>query len=140
MATAKTKTAKTKTTKAMPKWKPAPEALVLTFEKALQSVPEAQPRKVFGYPAAFVNGQMLAGLHQEHMILRLSTDGRTQFQEREGGKIFEPMPGRPMREYVVVPTPLLKSEKQLTTWLGNALAYAKSLPPKVAKPKSKKKG
>src|ERR1041384_4775378 len=74
MATAKTKTAKTKTTKAMPKWKPAPEALVLTFEKALQSVPEAQPRKVFGYPAAFVNGQMLAGLHQEHMILRLSTD------------------------------------------------------------------
>jgi hypothetical protein len=40
------------------KWQPAPHSLVQIFEAAVQSVPEAQVRKMFGYPACFVNGNM----------------------------------------------------------------------------------
>ena len=124
--------------KAMPKWQPAPAELVSVFQLAMQSVPEAQARKVFGYPAAFVNGQMFAGLHRDSLILRLAEADRAQFLKRKGARVFEPMPGRPMREYVVAPPSVLKSKAQLNTWLGRALAYAKTLPPKAPKPKAKK--
>jgi TfoX/Sxy family transcriptional regulator of competence genes len=121
--------------KAMPKWTPAPEKLVRIFEKAMESVPEAQLRKTFGYPSATFNGNMFTGLHGDRMILRLSAEDRAEL-ERLGAKTFEPMPGRPMREYLVVPENVLKSEAQLNAWLEKALAYGKSLPPKA---KSKRK-
>ena len=119
--------------KSAPKWRPAPEALKQVFEKAIQSFPEAEPRKVFGYPAAVVNGHMFAGLHQEDMILRLGEADRAQLLKRPGARLFEPMPGRPMREYVVVPPPVLNSSAQLNTWIGKALSYTRSLPPKAPK-------
>jgi TfoX/Sxy family transcriptional regulator of competence genes len=124
--------------KAMPKWRPAPDKLIRTFENAMQSVPEAQVRKTFGYPSAIFNGHMFAGLHQESFILRLSAGDRADLQQRQGAKTFEPMPGRPMQEYVIVPESILKSEKQLIAWLGKALAYAKSLPPKTPKSRGKR--
>jgi TfoX/Sxy family transcriptional regulator of competence genes len=117
----------------MPKWRPAPDELKQVFEKAIQSFPEAEPRKVFGYPAAVINGHMFAGLHQEDMILRLGEVDRAQLLKRPGAKLFEPMPGRPMREYVVVPPAILKSAPQLNNWLEKALTYTRSLPPKAPK-------
>jgi TfoX/Sxy family transcriptional regulator of competence genes len=123
--------------KAMPKWRPAPEALIRIFERAIMSAPEAQVRKTFGYPSATVNGNMFTGLHQDRFILRLSPEDRAALELR-GAKTFEPMPGRPMREYVVVPESILKSDDQLNAWLQKALEYCKSLPPKSAKTKAKR--
>jgi TfoX/Sxy family transcriptional regulator of competence genes len=117
--------------KAMPKFTRAPEELVRAFENAIKDFPMAEQRKLFGYPAAFVNGQMFTGLHQDNMILRLSEADRAKFMAEYRTKLFEPMPGRPMKEYVLVPKTMLKSSTQLNAWIGRALAYAKGLPPKV---------
>jgi len=119
--------------KAAPRWRPAPDELKSVFEKALQAFPEAEPRKVFGYPAAVINGHMFAGLHQDAMILRLAEADRAKLLKRSGARTFKPMPGRPMREYVVAPPAIVNSEKQLNDWLGKALAYTRSLPPKAPK-------
>ena len=121
-----------KKSKPMPKWRPSPLELVKFFEKALKPFSEIQTRKMFGYPVAFVKGHMFAGLHQDNMILRLSGDDRTGFLQQDGAKIFEPMPGRLMREYVVVPASMLRSAKPLDVWLKKAWTYARSLPPKAA--------
>lgn len=121
--------------KMMPKWRPAPASLIEAFNKAIMLFPEAEVRKTFGYPSSFAQGNMFAGLHQESMVLRLSDEDRAKFLELRGARQFEPMPGRPMRQYVVVPEAVLHSEGQLKTWLERALAYAKSLPPKVRKAK-----
>ena len=123
-----------------PGFDPAPEELKSTFEKAMLSVPLAEKRKMFGYPCAFTNGQMFAGLHQENMILRLSAEDRLRFLELEDAKVFEPMPGRPMREYVVIPESILIKESELDAWLVKAFEYASSLPPKAPKAKKPKKG
>ncbi len=82
---------------AMPNFIPAPKELVERFEKALQSFPEATPRKMFGYPAAFVDGQLFAEFFGDSMMIRLSADDRALFAQK-GVKRFEPMPGRVMRE------------------------------------------
>ena len=115
----------------MPKWTKAPEELVARFATLVAGVPGVQARKMFGYPAAFVNGYLFAGIFQEALFLRLSPDDHTRFMTLAGAKPFEPMPGRAMRGYVVVPPSILTSSTRMHDWLDKAFAHAKSLPPKA---------
>ncbi len=121
----------------MPRFTKAPPDLVALFEQVVAGLPPVEIRKMFGYPAAFVNGQMFASLFQDHFILRLPEGERAAFIHAHGAHVFEPMPGRPMREYVEVPPALLKTGQALDGWLAKGLAYAQSLPPKAAKPRRK---
>ena len=91
---------------------------------------------MFGYPAAFVGGNMFTGVHEDRMILRLGEEDRTLLLREKGAQIFEPMPGRPMREYVVVPEAVLGSPPKLREWLRRAEAYARTLPAKSSKQKA----
>lgn len=121
------------------KWRPSPETLVQLFGRVVDPIVGVERRKMFGYPCAFVNGQMFAGLHQERMVLRLPVDKRGEFLKLEGAEIFEPMPGRVMKEYVVVPQALLDEPDRLTEWLIASFHFAQSLEPKAPrKPRGKK--
>jgi TfoX/Sxy family transcriptional regulator of competence genes len=122
--------AKTSKSRAMPKFTRAPDSLVQAFGRAMQDFPMAEQRKMFGYPAAFVNGQMFAGLFGDRMMLRLSESDRAKFMAKFETGLFEPMPGRPMKEYVLVPSAVLQAPAALRIWLNRALDYARSLPPK----------
>jgi TfoX/Sxy family transcriptional regulator of competence genes len=124
---------KAKTKRPMPKFTKAPQDLVDRFVEAIETVPDVQQRKMFGYPAAFTNAQMFACLFGDAMILRLSEPNRAALHA-EGWRAFEPMPGRPMREYMAVPALILGSRVLLTLWVQKAHAYAASLSPKP-KPK-----
>ena len=121
----------------MPSFSKAPPELVALFEQVVAGLPMAETRRMFGYPAAFANGQMFVSLFGDNMILRLPEPERIAFIQKQHTQLFEPMPGRPMKEYVVVPPALLKAGRPLDEWLGKAAAYAQSLPPKPAKAKRK---
>ena len=108
------------------------------FGEMIRPLPGAETRKMFGYPAAFYNGQMFAGLFQESMFLRLGSDDRAAFLALPGSHVFAPMAGRPMREYVVVPEAMLAAPADLAPWLDRALAYAAALPPKPEKARTSK--
>jgi TfoX/Sxy family transcriptional regulator of competence genes len=117
------------------KWQKAPEELVSFFLEAMKFLPGAEPRKMFGYPCAFVNGQMFTGLFADTLFLRLSETDRAAFRALEGARPFEPMPGRPMREYSVAPAAMLQNLPELDAWLAKSFNYAKSLPGKAPKKK-----
>ncbi len=119
--------------KATPKWGAAPPALKQRFAEIMADLPLAERRQMFGCPCAFVGGQMFAGLFQEDMFLRLSEADRAEFMKLEGARPFEPMQGRRMREYVVVPPAFVHSAEQLGPWLERAFQYAAALPPKEKK-------
>lgn len=121
----------------MPQFSKSSPELVALFEQVVAGLPPVETRKMFGYPAAFINGQMFASLFGDHFILRLSEAERAAFIQEHSARLFEPMPGRPMREYVEVPPALLRTGRQFDSWLAKGLAYAQSLPPKAAKPKRK---
>jgi hypothetical protein len=57
----------------------------------------------------------------------------------EGAATFEPMAGRPMKEYVTVPASLLAAPEALEPWVAAALVHGASLPPKAAKTKTRAK-
>jgi len=67
------------------------------------------------------------------MVLRLPEEQRAEFLRLKGAEPFEPMPGRVMREYVVVPKGLLNAPEQLRTWVEKSLTYVSSLPAKTKK-------
>jgi TfoX/Sxy family transcriptional regulator of competence genes len=120
-------------------WRKSPQQLIDTFEAVAPS-PPATLRKMFGYPAAFVNGNMFMGLFQEHMILRLAEADRTELLKVKEAKIFEPMPGRAMHEYVVVPAALVANHEELRRWVAKSLRHGESLKPKEARSSKPKSG
>jgi len=122
----------------MPKFKPAPEAVIALFHTATAGLPGVESRKMFGYPCAFVNGQMLTGVYQDRIMLRLSDRDRAQFLKMPGARPFEPMPGRPMREYVELPPNIMNSPAEFKRWLRRGLEYVRTLPPKAKKPQTAK--
>ena len=122
----------------MMKWKKAPEALVKLFDGVFPDDARAERRQMFGYPAGFVNGNMFAGLHEERFVVRLGDADRARLLAVDGATTFEPMKGRPMREYVVLPRSILDDAAELSRWLGRALAHGAALPPKAKKGAAKK--
>lgn len=95
----------------------------------------ATKRKMFGCPCAFVNGNMFAGLFQDEMFLRLNDEDRAAIRKQYDTSLFEPIPGRPMRSYVLVPHYVLKSPRLLNEWMTKSAEYAKTLPGKKQRTK-----
>jgi TfoX/Sxy family transcriptional regulator of competence genes len=116
--------------------KPAPAA-VKRFEELTPKGPNVTSKKVFGQPAAFVNGNMFFGVFGASVFVRLSETDRSDAEGIPGFKAFEPMPGRPMKGYFVVPRSVLASRTQFPQWVERSMRFASSLPPKKAKPKTK---
>ena len=120
----------------MPKFVPAPERIVNIFHRNVDGLPNIELRKMFGYPCAFIKGQMLVGVFADRIMLRLSEADRKQIINLNQAKPFEPMSGRPMREYVELSEVIINSEPEFSKWLVKGLEYVNSLPPKVKKKKT----
>ena len=114
-------------------WRKSPEALVRTFDTLVPDDPDVERRKMFGYPAAFVGGNLFMSLFQDSFVLRLSDDDRRALLAYDGAAPFEPMPGRPMREYVTAPPAMVARPRTLAPWIRKALEQGRSVPPKGAK-------
>jgi TfoX/Sxy family transcriptional regulator of competence genes len=108
-------------------WSKSPEALVALFDACLPREPGVERRQMFGYSCAFVNGNLACGLHQDQVLVRLPEARRTELLATTAARVFEPMPGRPMREYLLVPPDVVVNPSALGAWLAEAVAYARSV-------------
>ncbi|HLZ84322.1 MAG TPA: TfoX/Sxy family protein [Caulobacteraceae bacterium] len=118
-------------------WSKAPQSLVDLFAVVLPNDVRVERRKIFGYPAAFVNGNMFAGLFQDQMFARLAPDERAALEAAHGPLPFEPMAGRPMKDYTRLPDEVLEDEGEATALMARAFRWSAALPAKVKKPKAK---
>jgi TfoX/Sxy family transcriptional regulator of competence genes len=110
---------------------PKPSAgAVKLFEGLAERAPGSTVRKMFGQPAAFVHGNLCLGVFGDDVFLRLSESDREAAAKVAGVRPFEPMPGRPMREYRVFPAAVLRDPKRSADWLRRAIAYCEAMPPK----------
>jgi len=112
-------------------WVKAPQALVDLFSESLPNDPRIERRKMFGYPAVFVQGNMCAGVFQDQVFARLSPADRAALPG--GGADFEPMAGRPMKGYTLIPDEVIADEAELAAELARAVAFTAQLPPKEKK-------
>jgi len=114
--------------------KPSAET-VASFLQATQKLDDAEPRTMFGYPSVFLNGNMLACVFQDRIMVRLSEGDRANATAKLGAKPFEPSPGRAMKEYVELPREVANDPKKLSRWLDRGVEYVSSLPSKKSKSK-----
>jgi hypothetical protein len=68
-------------------WRKSPDDLIALFHAALPDDPRIERRKMFGYPCAFVGGNLFTGLHQENVIVRLAEKG-SRYRDRQPGRAF----------------------------------------------------
>lgn len=106
--------------------KASPE-LVERFEDLLEVVPEADRKLVFGCPACLVGGNMFFGVHAVGLFVKLPPSEAGELLA-EGGRPFEPMPGRPMGGFFVLP-----HDQDNADWVRRSYTYALTLPAKKKK-------
>jgi TfoX/Sxy family transcriptional regulator of competence genes len=121
----------------MPKMPKPGEETKEFFRSVVPDAPDVTVRPMFGNLAAFVNGNMFTGLFGDGLFVRLSQADRAEL-ETAGGDPFEPMPGRPMTGYTMLPGAWQRDHTRASGWTERALAFARGLPPKQPKPKKPK--
>lgn len=94
-------------------------------------------KPMFGNLAAFVNGNMFAGLFGEKLFVRVAGADRDRLIAA-GGDDFAPMAGRPMKGYVTVPGGWRADQQGTSSWVELALTNTSAMPPKQPKPRKKK--
>ena len=113
----------------MPSFSKSPPALVERFAAVMDRYPDAERKKMFGYPAAFVGGNMATGLFADSWVVRLPDDEIEPARSRGAGA-FEPMPGKPMKVFVSIPATDIADDAAINAWVERGLAHARTLPPK----------
>lgn len=122
----------------MPSFSKSPPELVERFSAIAAGIPDAERRQMFGYPCLFVGGNMVTGLHESAWFVRLAEPDGAELLRLPGAGRFEPMPGRPMSGYTVLPPSMIADERAVRSWVERAILFGRSLPaktPKVSKPK-----
>ena len=112
-------------------WKKTPPQIAAAFDKAKPDDPTVISRPMFGYPSVFTNGNHFAGTFEDKIVVRVGND--PSFAPARTARPFEPMRGRAMGGYVVVPEAVVKSPARLREWIAQAHGYAKTLPAKGAR-------
>jgi TfoX/Sxy family transcriptional regulator of competence genes len=107
------------------------------FASVVPDHPGVAIRPMFGQLSAFVNGDMFMGIFGDDVFVRLPADDRETLIGAGGGP-FEPMAGRPMREYVVLPGAWRDEPDRVRAWAARALDHAEELPAKQPALKKKK--
>jgi TfoX/Sxy family transcriptional regulator of competence genes len=103
------------------------------FKSVLPKDPRVSLRKMFGNLAGFVNGNLFIGVYGSDLFFRLSDENRSELLKVKGSSLFEPMKGRPMKEYVVMPHAWMKQPETVQKWCLPALDWGSKLPPKKRK-------
>jgi TfoX/Sxy family transcriptional regulator of competence genes len=107
------------------------------FDRLLPEHPGVTRKPMFGNVAGFANGNMFLCLLGPTVAVRLDEAGRAELLTHDGADLFDPMGGRPMKEYVTLPPAWRDDDDRAATWVQRSLDFTLTLPPKQPKKKVK---
>ena len=105
------------------------EALANRVREALGKRKGITERKMFGGLAFLLNGNMCCGVMKDQLMLRLGESGAAEALAEPHTRPMD-FTGRPMKNMVYVEPAGLASEEALRKWVGQAVAFASTLPAK----------
>lgn len=108
----------------MATWKKSPPELIAAFDAALAGEASAQRKQMFGYPCAFVNGNMAVGLHEDRVIARVPD---------EADRLPCIILGRRMKAYAAVNLADALAPGAMKRWVTRAVAFTATMRTKEAK-------
>jgi TfoX/Sxy family transcriptional regulator of competence genes len=122
----------------VPGFDKSPPDLVTRFDAVAARFPDVERRLTFGYPCLYVGGNMVSGLHQDAWFVRLGGRELAESLALAGAQPFEPMAGRPMTGYTLLPQAVIDDDDAIGEWVQRAIDFGATLPPKVPKTRNAK--
>lgn len=104
----------------------ANEALKARVQAALARIPRVQEKKMFGGVTFMVRGKMCISVGAKRLMCRIDPAIHDRAVARSGVRPVR-MNGRVYRGFVHVDAAVVKTKRQLDSWVGLALAYNKRL-------------
>lgn len=103
------------------------EQLVERVRAALAGVPKVKEKRMFGSTAFMVRGNLCVAARPTRLMCRLAPSAHGAAIKREGVRTVI-MKGRGYQGWVHVDASVLKTEKALLYWVGQALEFNRTLP------------
>ena len=74
------------------------------FSELTKQIPDVKPGKMFGALCMkTLNGKSAAMFWKDNIVVKLTGESLSDARSLDGSKLFEPMEGRPMKEWVQIP-------------------------------------
>ncbi len=105
------------------------EKIDMRIRSAVSNWRRTDARKMFGGVCHLLNGNMFCGVYKDYLILRLGKEKAQTALKVPHVRPFD-ITGKPMAGWVMVGVEGFEHEAELEDWLGQARAFAESLPPK----------
>src|ERR1044072_6168110 len=112
----------------MPKFEKASPELVARYAEALDrnAAPDVTRRQMFGYPRAWIGGNLLSGLFAQDWWVHVDERDREALLALPGAHQLEVMPGKAMGRYVVMPPDVAADDVAVDAWLAKAVDFTRS--------------
>lgn len=94
----------------------------------LDGIPVVE-KKMFGGVGFLLKGNMTVGVNQDNLIVRVDPEKHSALLKKSHVRPFD-MTGRPMKGWLVVEAPGVKTEKQLRAWVKESVEFASTIPAK----------
>jgi TfoX/Sxy family transcriptional regulator of competence genes len=105
------------------------ESVAERVREALEGSPDVVEKRMFGGVAFMVRGNMCCGVIGDRLMLRVGPMGYETALSRPHARAMD-FTGRPMKGMVYVEPAGFAAPRDLKTWIGRAMEFALSLPPK----------
>lgn len=86
-------------------------------------------KKMFGGVCHLLNGNMVCGVYEEYLILRLGEKASVEALKLPFARPFD-ITGKPMKGWVMLDDAGFKTDEKLKSWLMKAKSFVKTLPSK----------
>jgi TfoX/Sxy family transcriptional regulator of competence genes len=105
------------------------EALAARVRAVLAGHEGLAEKRMFGGVAFLLDGNMCCGVHGDDLILRLAPERAEDAQADPNVRVFD-LTGRPMKGWVLIAPSGIEADDELRSWVGQGVAFARSLPAK----------
>lgn len=103
--------------------------LAARLRSTLSDLPDVTERKMFGGVAFMVGGHMCCGVAGEDVMLRVGPDAYEAALAEPHAREMD-FTGRPLKGYVYVAPKGIATDRDLEAWVGKAVRFVRTLPPK----------
>lgn len=108
---------------------PYNEGIDVRIQAVVSDWKNTTSKKMFGGVCYLMNGNMVAGVYKDFLILRLGEDETETAMALSHVRPFD-ITGRPMKGWVMVEEEGFKNDEELSDWLDKAKAFVEKLRPK----------
>ena len=114
------------------------ESVAQRVRNAIANRDGLSERKMFGGLCLMLNGNMFAGVINDELMLRVGADNSDTLLAKPGARAMD-FTGKPMKGYIYVASSAFATPDTLDEWLGHALGFVETLPPKSGSKSSRSK-